>query len=301
MNRPPHVVPYQGSKRKLADAILKYADGIEVDTFYEPFAGSAAMTLAAASRGLAQQYVLNDKYAPLMALWALIINDPDAVSERYESLWQGQLPVQDTIDLNEYSYEHFMAVRKAFNQDSDPVKFLYLIARCVKNAVRFNSSGEFNQSPDKRRRGTAPDKMKSNIVAASAVLNQGTQLYSKDFREVTATATANDLVYMDPPWQGTSTKKDTRYAYVLQIEALIDEIERLNERHVPCLLSFDGACGDQTYGQDLPAYLNLKKIELDAGRSSQATLLGREHNTLESLYLSPALVNKLSADLLIAV
>jgi DNA adenine methylase len=40
--------------------------------------------------------------------------------------------------------------------------------------------------------------------------------------------------------------------------------------------------------------LGLHLVELDAGRSSQATLLGRAEVTVESLYLSPALAERLS-------
>jgi DNA adenine methylase len=39
--------------------------------------------------------------------------------------------------------------------------------------------------------------------------------------------------------------------------------------------------------------LNLTLVEIEAGRSSQATLLGREEMTVESLYLSPALADEL--------
>lgn len=291
----PHVIPYQGSKRKLADAILQHVEGIDIDTLYEPFSGSGAITLAAAAKGIANKYVLNDKYIPIMGLWDLIINSPDLAADRYEAVWTGQIPNSSDIEAIPYSYEHFMAIRQQFNKDNDPVKFLYLLARCVKNAVRFNSNGEFNQSPDKRRKGTAPDKMRANIFGASKVLQGKSSVFSEDFKSVTSKATSNDLIYMDPPWQGTSTKKDTRYAFILQIEELIEELEELNKRNVPYLLSFDGVCGDKSYGKDLPEHLNLKKTMLDAGRSSQAILLGREDKTLESLYLSPALVEKIEA------
>lgn len=296
----PHVIPYQGSKRKLADSILQFVDGVAIDTLYEPFAGSAAITLAAASKGLAKEYVINDKFNPIMDLWTLIIDNPDVASDRYESLWNGQLPKNDE-ELLAYSYQHYMDVREQFNSDLDPIKFLYLVARCVKNAIRFNSKGDFNQGPDKRRKGTAPKKMRTNILEASAVLKGKSQVLSQDFRQVTAQATSQDLVYMDPPWQGTSTKKDTRYAFVLQLDELIDEMEKLNERNVPYILSFDGVCGDKSYGKDLPKHLALKKVMLDAGRSSQAILLGREDKTLESLYLSPALTRKLETRSLVAV
>jgi DNA adenine methylase len=40
--------------------------------------------------------------------------------------------------------------------------------------------------------------------------------------------------------------------------------------------------------------LRLHHVELHAGRSSQATLLGRAEITIESLYLSPALAESLN-------
>ena len=48
--------------------------------------------------------------------------------------------------------------------------FLYLLARCIKGAVRYNNEGMFNQSPDKRRLGTRPETMRQNIMAVSLLL-----------------------------------------------------------------------------------------------------------------------------------
>jgi DNA adenine methylase len=53
-----------------------------------------------------------------------------------------------------------------------PDYFLYLLARCVKGSVRYNANGEFNQSPDNRRKGMRPDFMRSNIIAVSMLMNQ---------------------------------------------------------------------------------------------------------------------------------
>lgn len=286
----PHVVPYQGSKRKLADDILNQISDINIDTFYEPFAGSAAITLAAASANLANRYVIGDKFAPIPALWDMVVNTPEDAANQYDALWNQQL-LNGEHDLA-FSYDHFMNIREQFNQNKDPIQFLYLIARCVKNAIRFNGNGDFNQSPDKRRKGTAPKTVRKNMLDASKILQGKSDFISGDFRDIIRNATSNDLVYMDPPWQGTSTKKDTRYAFTLQIDELIAEMEDLNRRNVPFLLSFDGTCGDKSYGKDLPQHLNLQKIGLNAGKSSQAILLGRDDETIESLYLSPALVNK---------
>ena len=59
MTRLPHPIPYQGSKRKLAPVIDRYLPG-NIRTFYEPFAGSAAMTIYAAHHQRAARFVLGD-------------------------------------------------------------------------------------------------------------------------------------------------------------------------------------------------------------------------------------------------
>ena len=63
---------------------------------------------------------------------------------------------------------------------------------------------------------------------------------------------------------------------------------------MPYILSYDGRTGDKTYGIPLPENLFLTKIEIDAGRSSQATLLSRKENTFEAVFLSPALIEKIN-------
>ncbi|WP_318433397.1 DNA adenine methylase [Photobacterium leiognathi] len=283
----PHVIPYQGSKRKIANQILEHIKYDLTGRFYEPFAGSAAMTLAAAHNGLGDGYVIGDKFEPLIELWQRIINDPQGLSREYEQVWTNQLD-----DPKQY----FLDIRGQFNQTKDPVQFLYLVARCVKNAIRFNSNGEFNQGADNRRLGMKPEKLSKAATSASQFLRGRTEARSGDFMDILHDATENDLVYMDPPWQGTSQKANPRYAYLLDIDLLVSGMEDLNRRNVPYLLSFDGTCGDKEYGQALPEHLNLTHVGINAGRSSQATLLGRDDVTIESLYLSPALVEKNRAD-----
>lgn len=282
MKKAPHVIPYQGSKRKLAEDILSYMD-FPIDTLYEPFVGSGAITLAAAVNKKAKRYVVADKLEPLAALWDLMINEPSRLHEEYSLLWNEQLEDPAT---------YFKKVREDFNKTHSPSALLYLIARCVKNAIRFNNSGEFNQGPDNRRLGLKPEKLKKEAALISQLLKGKVTIIGGDFRQAVSNATPNDLIYMDPPWQGTSGKRDSRYAHLLNIDELIEALHNLNQKNVPFMLSFDGTCGDKSYGEELPAFLNLEKVGLHAGRSTQATLLGRDDITIESLYLSPALLAK---------
>ncbi len=280
MTAAPHPIPYQGSKRRLAAAILRHAPPAR--RLVEPFAGSAAVTLAAAAGGVANRFLLADRLAPLAALWRAILEEPEATARRYRRVWQGQERSGDPA-------AHFAAARDRFNRAGDPVLLLYLLARCVKNAVRFNAEGAFNQAPDHRRRGMHPDRMERHMARAAELLAGRAEVHAADYRDVLADAGAGDLVYLDPPYQGVSGGRDPRYVAGVDLPLLLDQLEELNRRQVRYLLSFDGQTGEKHYGQPLPRSLRLRRVRLAAGRSSQATLTGRVADTVESLYLSPAL------------
>ena len=63
----PHLVQYQGSKRIIAPEILQYFP-TNVNRLIEPFAGTCAVSILAASRGLAKEFWINDINMPLVEL-----------------------------------------------------------------------------------------------------------------------------------------------------------------------------------------------------------------------------------------
>ena len=115
-----------------------------------------------------------------------------------------------------------------------------------------------------------------------------------DYKEVVAQATVDDLIYLDPPYQGVCGNRDPRYLKSVLFDEFVEVLETLNFRNISYLVSYDGRTGEQAHGRRLPERLRLHLVELKAGRSSQATLLGRDEVTVESLYLSPALAEKLN-------
>lgn len=280
----PHPIPYQGSKRNLAAEILRYFSP-KFTTLFEPFAGSAAITIAAAVNGLGDRYHVNDLNKPLMDLWRAIIETPQEIASQYAALWHGQL---------EDPRLFYDSVRAQFNRTGKPDLFLYLLARCVKGSVRYNAQGEFNQSPDNRRLGMKPETMRRQILGASHYLRGRTTVSSMDYCHLLHRATLADLVYMDPPYQGVCGNRDSRYLQNVQFCDFVLSLDELNHRGIRYLVSYDGRTGDKTHGKRLPDELNLTLIELYAGRSSQATLLGRDDVTIESLYLSPSLADELA-------
>ena len=281
--RLPHPIPYQGSKRSLAPTILSLVRGRHFRTLYEPFAGSAAFTIAAVNVGLADQYIISDSLAPLAEIWRRVVTDPASLADAYERIWWIEAAGTGSAS------EHYNAVRDEFNRSGDPAMLLYLLARCVKNAPRWNQSGKFNQSPDLRRLGMHPNKMRLEIMGASALLGGRVNVFAADFQTATSNATADDLLYLDPPYMGVSKGNDKRYYQSISRERLITELQGYIERGIAFILSYDGRSGEKTYGSPLPESLGLHRLEINVGRSSQATLNGRSISTVESLYLSPNL------------
>lgn len=280
----PHPFPYQGSKRGIAKHILPHFPS-DVNCLIEPFCGASAITLSARAHGLIKKAILNDLNEPLIRLWQEILENPDVLVNKYEQLWHEQ---------HKDKKAYFFKVREQFNEQHQPHHLLYLLARIVKGAVRYSSSGSFNQSADNRRSGMRPDTMRKNIINVSSLLSGITTLSSVDFSEVVKKAQKNDLVYMDPPYQGTSFTRDHRYLNGLTYDDFVDVLKIMNEKDTSYIISYDGKTGEKNHGKSLPKSLSLKHLHIKAGRSSQATLLGGSDETIESLYLSPTLVDRLN-------
>lgn len=279
----PHPFPYQGSKRNIAKSILRFFPDSS-EGLIEPFAGSCAVSIAAAFFSKAKTFILNDSNIALMSLWDMIIKKPRELATQYRILWIEQ-------QGNERSY--YDAIRKKFNKSHNPAFLLYLLARCVKGSIRYNSNGEFNQSPDNRRKGMHPDKMEANIYNVSELFTGKIKLLNSDYKEALKLASSEDIVYMDPPYQGVCNKRDPRYISGLTFSKFVDTLNELNNRNISFILSYDGRTGNKTYGKPMPKSLSLHKIEINAGPSTQATLLGKRSLTHEALYLSPALIERL--------
>ena len=282
----PHLVQYQGSKRIIAPEILQYFP-TNVNRLIEPFAGTCAVSILAASRGLAKEFWINDINMPLVELMKCCIEEPEKLFLAYDEIWKGQFAEgQNNID-------YFYKVRDEFNGGKhSPEVLLFLLARVVKGAIRYNNKGQINQSCDKRRYGTKPQTLKSNALQISGLLKGKTTYSSLDYKEVLRQAKKGDLVYMDPPYQGTSNQvftRDNRYIQGVEFEEFVEALKDLNERGIDFIISYDGMTGDKKIGNDLPESLDLIHLYIDAGTSAQSVLNGKKATTYESLYLSKGL------------
>lgn len=214
----PQPIPYQGSKRNIARLILDFFPE-QFDTLIEPFAGSAAISIAAAVKGKAHKFRLNDINEPLMRLWDILLNSPEDISSSYARLWHEQTGKK----------EYYFFIREEFNKTGKPEYLLYLLARCVKASVRYNARGEFNQSPDNRRRGRLPQNMSADIYAVSQLLGGRTVLSAVDYHRILQSASPYDLIYMDPPYQGVCGNRDPRYYTGVEFGRFLSELTTLSK------------------------------------------------------------------------
>ena len=133
--------------------------------------------------------------------------------------------------------------RSLFNETKKAPYFLYLLARCVKAAIRYNASGQFNNTPDNRRKGARPVEMRHRITAAAALLGGNTKTTALHYAAVLAKCTPDDLIYMDPPYQGVSIARDHRYAPKVCHDEFAESLNDLNKKGCLFIVSYDGRTG----------------------------------------------------------
>jgi DNA adenine methylase len=221
-----------------------------------------------------------------MALWDRILTDPVTLADDYEALW---------LEQRKDPRSFYDEVRAKFNASKEPHLLLYLLARCVKAAVRYSKNGDFNQSPDNRRLGAVPSTMRRRLMDTSRVLSQ-TMAMPGDYTEFLSTANQSSVVYMDPPYQGVSNVRDHRYMRGLERAEFERHLRNAVRTGTSFILSYDAVTETKQYGNAVSGDLGLTHLHVIAGRSSQATLQGIHKVTVESLYLSPALVDRLGGE-----
>lgn len=290
----PQPFPLQGSKRGQVPIINRLLP-IDCARIVEPFCGSAAVSVGARYHRKTDQVAISDSNLSLMRLWQTILSDPSGLGDRYTQVWSDQLePYGASRKADTRAY--FNMVRERYNnagaEEGDPADFLFLLNRIVKGALRYGSSGRMNQSADGRRLGAKPSTVRTRLMATSAVL-QGASAACRDYADVLEESSPEDVIYLDPPYQGTTDTRDKRYISGLSVDDFEQEVRGATERDLSLIISYDALRGEAIYGRPLDPAIGLVPLDVVTGISAQGTLLGRKQEAHETIYLSPALVERL--------
>jgi DNA adenine methylase len=284
----PQPFPLQGSKRGLVPVITRLIPP-DRPRFVEPFCGSAAASIGVRRADLVSDVVLSDANQSLVQLWHEILHRPDRLANEYERIWTAQFD-GDQPDAR----AHFNLVRDQYNAapSERSAEFLFLLNRIVKGSLRYARNGRMNQSADGRRSGARPDTVRTRIMNTSSELT-GADVLCRDWSAAIGDGDATDVIYLDPPYQGTSDTRDQRYIAGMSVEAFERGVADAIDRGLSLMISYDALRGPVIYGRPLAGDLGMLAIDVVTGVSAQGTLLGRRQAAHETIYLSPALVDRL--------
>lgn len=283
--RIPSLVKWSGSKRSqahfLRDLLPQY------NRYFEPFLGGGALLFLTDG---APSFA-SDIYQPLVELWLLAKNNPDLLIGDYSKRWhtlKEELVFLRSKEGKEYLSANkgmvpkiYYGTRDEFNGTQDPLALNFILRTCVNGIVRFNSSGDFNNSFHLSRDGMAPERFKDVVLKWHERLKTVT-LSCMNYRETLEEAKAGDFVYLDPPYLGCIN----RYCQPVIACDFFGYLEELNRKEVLWISSFDGYSDDKDYkNHSFPEEIYKNHMYIRNGRSfTSGVLNSKEGSVYESVY-----------------
>jgi DNA adenine methylase len=239
------LIKWTGSKRLQAARIVSQFPA-EITTYHEPFLGGGSVLGRLLDSGIrVGRYGCSDSYAPLIAIWNLVKDDPDRLLTEYGRMWS---------EAKVGGEGHYHEVRRAFNQTFSPAEFFYLLRTCRLGHVRINSKGQFTSAFDRSRAGIPPDKLRPVVEAWHRKLAAADVRFEvRDYREVTSGA--GDLLYLDPPYHNSA-----RYYGRVDFNNLFAWLRSQRGNY---LLSLDGFAGQEDRTLAVPGDLYDEQMQIE--------------------------------------
>ncbi len=187
----------QGIKTKLVPWIKTLVPPV-AGRWIEPFLGTGVV----AFNSRAQRALLGDINPHLIRFYQAIQSGditPGSAREFLEREGEALAKAPDN------GYEHYLAVRKRFNRDHDPLDFLFLSRAGFNGMIRFNRKGEWNipfcKKPERFAQAYVT-KIVNQIRDMRSVIKPEWQFVTDSFEKLIVQATEDDLIYCDPPYLG---------------------------------------------------------------------------------------------------
>lgn len=257
------VIKWSGSKRHVANEISKLFP--EHQRYFEPFVGGGSMLPYRQAPGHA-----SDAMPELIAMWRYLKHKPDQAKQTYREMWE-RLQADPS---------YYYTVRDEFNKTREPHLFLFLTRTCFNGLIRFNADNQFNVSHHFGRPGIHPDKMDKVITEWTTQYIHDVNFKVADYREILTYVQMGDLVFLDPPYVGTSGqyKSDASNFDYRDFEKFLEE------------LNLKGADWILTLGQrddyDLPTHLYRERISSSEYSSSFSRMKKTEAKVGDEIYMN---------------
>lgn len=184
---------YPGGKSKLIDYLYSRLSQEQLDTFVEVFAGGASLGLALLDAGSIKRLILNDKDPGVYALWKTILECPQALTERLQSIVPTHRDLSDAKDL------------LALNEASTPeLAWAFLLANRLSfsGIVKGNPLGGKNGSQDALTARWNPEALAERITRIYSMRDR-IELHNMDaceFLEAEGYWYNKATIFVDPPY-----------------------------------------------------------------------------------------------------
>ena len=186
----------QGIKTKLVEWISSSIKGIKYDRWVEPFMGTGVVA-----------FNIRPKEALLCDSNPHIINFYNALKNKEitSSLVKKHLTLEgEKLLQSEGAY--YYEVRNRFNENKNPLDFLFLSRSCFNGMIRFNRKGGFNVPFCKKPQRFAQalvTKITNQVENIYQIIQNGDYTFkNQDFKQTLNQIKSSDLVYSDPPYIG---------------------------------------------------------------------------------------------------
>jgi len=186
----------QGIKTKLVPLILSCAANVPFKRWIEPFMGSGVVGLNAR-----RPVTLFADLNPHSIRFYAAIKSGMITPETARTFLK-----KEGDRLEKIGEKHYYDIRERFNEHGSPLDFLFLSRACFNGMIRFNSKGKFNV-PFCRKPERFAVAYVTKIVNQIARFQEAIKHYQwnfvcQEFAETILQATADDLIYCDPPYLG---------------------------------------------------------------------------------------------------
>lgn len=177
---------WAGGKSKLVPFIQMNLPKNTGKRLIEPFAGSAALTLALEF----DAYLLNDTNQDLIGLYRVLKQEKKQFIRFAQSFFSGE--------FNQES--QFYTLRQRFNESRDiterAVLFVYLNRHAFNGLCRYNRNGEFNVPFGRYKSPYFPEAEMLAFIEKSDRI----ELMCEDFQTALFQTGEDDVIYCDPPY-----------------------------------------------------------------------------------------------------
>ncbi len=193
-----HVPPIkiQGIKTKLVPWIKENIKFDEVGRWVEPFLGSGVVGFNLAGKDA----LFADSNPHIINFYNKLKN-----RELTSSIIKQFLYKEGAV-LSEKGQEHYNYVRERFNEEQNPIDFLFLNRSCFNGMIRFNKKLKFNvpygHKPERFAQAYIT-KIVNQVKYLEIVFSQNNwEFKCQSFEETLTEVEKGDFIYCDPPYIG---------------------------------------------------------------------------------------------------